>query len=62
LVVNLIAVADVEAVLGAIAPDRKLNEPRKHLRKPRVELPGIDVIGDTFDDLGTSYWRNLVTA
>jgi hypothetical protein len=41
-IIYAIAVADVETRLGAIAPDRVLNEPRKRLRKPRIELPGID--------------------
>jgi hypothetical protein len=41
-IINPIAVADVEARLGAVSPDRMLNEPRKQLREPRIELPGVD--------------------
>ena len=41
-IINPIAVADVEARLGAIAPDRVLDEPGKRLRKLGIELPGID--------------------
>ena len=41
-IINPIAVADVEARLGAVPPDRMLDEPRKRLRKPGIELPGVD--------------------
>ena len=41
-VINPIAVADVEARLGAVPPNRMLDEPRKRLRKPGIELPGIN--------------------
>ena len=41
-IIDPIAVADVEARLGAVPPDRVLDEPRKRLRKPGIELPGID--------------------
>ena len=42
-VVDAIAVANVEAVLGAIPPDRALHEPRKRRREGRIELASIDV-------------------
>jgi hypothetical protein len=42
-VVDPIAVADGEAVLGAIPPDRALHEPRKRRRKRWIELAGINV-------------------
>ena len=41
-IINPIAVADVEARLGAVPPDRMLDEPRKRLRKTWIELLGID--------------------
>ena len=41
-IINPIAVADVEARLGAVPPNRVLDEPRKRLRKPEIELPGIN--------------------
>ena len=44
-IVDTIAVANVEAVLGAVLPDRVLNEPGKGLRKRWIELPGIDPLG-----------------
>ena len=55
-IVNPIAIANVEALLGAVAPDRVLNEPRKRPRKLAIELPGIDLLGDRFDDLGAAAW------
>jgi hypothetical protein len=55
-VVNLIAVADVEALLGAVPPDRVLNEPRERRWEPAVELPGVDPLGDRFDDVGAAAW------
>jgi hypothetical protein len=42
-VVDTIAVADVEAVLGAIPPDRALHEPWKRRGEGRIELSSIDV-------------------
>ena len=42
-VVDLIAVANGEAGLGAVPPDRTLHEPRKRRRKSRIELAGVDV-------------------
>ena len=53
-IINAIAVADVETVLGAIPPDRVLDEPRKRPREGRVELPGVDVPRDGFDDAGAA--------
>jgi hypothetical protein len=45
-VVHAIAVANVEAVLGAVAPDRALHKTRKRRRKGRIELASIDVRGE----------------
>jgi len=41
-VVDAIAVANVEALLGAIPPDRALHEPRKRCREGRIELASIN--------------------
>ena len=41
-IIDPIAVAHVEAGLGAVPPNRVLDEPRKRLRKAGIELPGID--------------------
>ena len=42
-VVDAIAVANVETVLGAVPPDCALHEPRKRRREGWIELPSIDV-------------------
>ena len=56
LVVDPIAVADVETLLGAVSPDGLLNEPRKRPWKIAVELSGVDLRGDRFDDFGAAAW------
>ena len=53
-VVDAIAVANVEAVLGAIPPDRALHEPRKRRREGRIELASIDVRGEQTENAGAS--------
>jgi hypothetical protein len=55
-IIYCIAVTDIEYVLRAIAPDRMLNEPRKHLRETPVEGAGINVLGRAANDVGTSAW------
>ena len=47
-IVYAIAVADVEARLRAIPPDRVLDEPWKRLWKGGIELPGVDPLGHDF--------------
>jgi hypothetical protein len=51
-VVDAIAVANVEAVLGAIPPDRALHEPRK--RRWGIELASIDVRRQEPENAGAS--------
>src|ERR1700722_11428346 len=51
---NAIAIADIEAALGAIAPDCMLNEPRKYCRKRGIELPRVDVRCDQSQNAGAS--------
>ena len=51
-IVDAIAIANVEAVLGAIPPDRNLHEPWKRRRKGRVELASIDVGRDQAENAG----------
>ena len=55
-VIDPVAVADVEALLAAITPDRVLHEPRKYLWEAAVELPSIDVLGNQANDIGTAAW------
>src|ERR1700676_1759849 len=56
-IVDLMAVALVEPVLGAEPPDRVLHEARKVGGEGRIELPGVDRAGDLFDDLGAAAGR-----
>jgi hypothetical protein len=53
-IINAIAIAHVEAGLGAVPPDRMLDEPRKRLRKPGIELPGVDPGRHGRDDVGAA--------
>ena len=53
-IINAIAVAHVEAGLGAEPPNRVLDEPGKRLRKPGIELPGVDPGRHGRDDVGAA--------
>ena len=53
-IIDPIAVAHVEARLGAVPPDRVLNEPRKRLRKPGIELPGINPLRHRLYNVGAA--------
>src|SRR5436190_18232858 len=53
-VIDVIAVADVKASLGAIPPERALNESWKSLRKSSIEGPSIDLVGDHLQDISTA--------
>ena len=55
-VIQPIAVADVEALLAAIQPDRELYEPGEDLREGTVELPGVDLAGNLPDNVGAAAW------
>jgi hypothetical protein len=52
IVVDAIAVANGEAVPGAIPPDRVLHEPGKRRREGRIELPSIDVRREQAENAG----------
>ena len=54
LVVDPIAVADVEAILRAVPPDRVLHEPGEELGEPPVELTSIDLVSNGLDDGDTT--------
>ena len=45
-IIDLIAVANIETRFGAVPPDRAGDEPRKRLRKLRIEPAGIDGAGN----------------
>src|SRR3982074_934542 len=53
IVVDAIAVADVEPVLRAVPPDRMLHKPRECPREPQVELAGVNFIGDHLNNVCT---------
>jgi hypothetical protein len=55
-VIEPIAVADVEAWLAAIPPDRELHEPGEDLREGTVELPGVDLAGNLPDNVSAAAW------
>src|ERR1700722_9142036 len=61
-VVEPIAIADIEGVLAAIAPDRELHEPRKSLRERAIELASVDATGHQANDVGTAAWPVTVCA
>jgi hypothetical protein len=45
IIVDPIAVADIQAVLGAVLPNRALYEPRKGCGEGPIELARIDIGG-----------------
>src|SRR5436189_5840840 len=53
-VIDPVAVADVEALLAAIPPDRELHEPGENLREAAVKLPSVDLAGDQPDNVGAA--------
>jgi hypothetical protein len=55
-VIEPVAVANVEALLAAIPPDRELDEPRENGREGRIERTGIDLLGSTGNDFGAAAW------
>ena len=55
-VIEPVAVANVEALLAAIAPDGELDEPRENGREGRIERTGVDLLGSTGNDFGAAAW------
>ena len=53
-VVNSVAVAEIQAICCAEAPNRVLNEPWKNSRECRVDGARVDLIGNGSDDLGAA--------
>jgi hypothetical protein len=54
LIIDTIAVADVEAFLGAIPPDGVLHEAGKDRRQRRIESARIDAFRGGRNDIGTA--------
>ena len=57
-VIEPVAVADVEALLAAIAPDRELDEPGEDLRESYgLNCTGVDLAGDQpGNNVGAAAW------
>jgi hypothetical protein len=53
-IIDLIAVADVEAVRGAVLPDCALDEPGKHFWKARIEPASVDPRGNRGQNVSTA--------
>ena len=53
-IIDAIAVADVEAFLGAIAPDGVLHKTGKHRRERGIEGARIDAVRNGGNDVGTA--------
>jgi len=53
-VVDPVAVANSEASLGAVPPNRVLDEPREDGREGRVESAGVDPTRDAADDVSAA--------
>ena len=55
-IIDLIAVANVEARFGAVPPDGAGDEPGKRLRKLRIEPTGIDARGNANKNVSAATW------
>jgi hypothetical protein len=55
-VIDLIAVADIETRLGAVPPNRVLNEPGKRLGKRWIEPAGINGRGNADENVSAATW------
>ncbi len=55
-IIDLVAVANVEAVHGAVPPDRALDEPGKHFWKRRIEPARVDFRGNLDQNVTTAAW------
>ena len=53
-IIDAVAVADVEAQLGAKAPDGVLHKPRENSRKPRIERTSVDFLGSAANNFGAA--------
>jgi hypothetical protein len=49
-----LAIANIETILGAVAPHRVLHKARKDFWKVRIERLGVDAVGNQPQDVGTA--------
>ena len=62
-IIDPIAVADVEAELGAVPPDGMLHEPWENGQEGRIEGPGVDLLRHQGNNVGAAAWpvaRNAI--
>src|SRR5215218_9198391 len=55
-VANLVAVADIEALVGAVTPDGVLYEARKHGREVRIISTSVDGGCGKLQNVGAAAW------
>jgi hypothetical protein len=55
-VIDPISVADVEAKLGAVSPNRVLYKPREHLGEGRIKRTGVNLLCGEGNDVGAATW------
>ncbi len=55
-VIEPVTVANVEALLAAIAPDCELHEPGEDLGETAVELTSVDLCGNQPNNVGAATW------
>ena len=53
-IVDLVAVASIDAGLSAVTPNAVLYEAREGLREGGIELPGINALGNLGQDGGAT--------
>jgi hypothetical protein len=61
-VIDPVAVANVEAELGAVPPYGVLYEPRENGREGRIEGPGVDLLGHQGNNVGATVWPVAASA
>jgi hypothetical protein len=55
-IIDPVAVANVEAKLGAVPPDSVLHEPWKHGREGRIKALGVNLLGHQGNNVGATAW------
>ena len=55
-IIDPVAVADVEAELGAVPPDGMLHEPWENGQEGRIEGPGVDLLSHQGNNVSAAAW------